>query len=115
MPAPRKAPVRRTRRRREVDSNPRSLSLDSRGGEGAEVDQGGRERRRPFSLGGPAVRIPLPPPASPPPLRRLPFEEATNGRPPFQSSPSDVLHPCCSFCTRSQCSQAGHEAPMFGC
>src|SRR4029077_19433988 len=36
---------------REVDSNPRSLSLDSRGGEGAEVDQGGRERRRPFSRG----------------------------------------------------------------
>src|SRR6267154_467891 len=50
---------------REVDSNPRSLSLDSPGGEGAEVDQGGRERHRPLSLGGPAVRIPLPPPASP--------------------------------------------------
>jgi hypothetical protein len=34
-----------------VDSNPRSLSLDSRGGEGAELDQGGRERHRPFSRG----------------------------------------------------------------
>ena len=43
--------MRQTPRWREVDSNPRSLSLDSRGGEGAEVDQGGRERRRPFSRG----------------------------------------------------------------
>jgi hypothetical protein len=48
---PRTDPVIRTRRWREVDSNPRSLSLDSRGGEGAEVDQGGRERRSPVSRG----------------------------------------------------------------
>src|SRR6202049_3336311 len=47
----RKRSSQRTQRWREVDSNPRSLSLDSRGGEGADVDQGGRERRRPYSRG----------------------------------------------------------------
>src|SRR6266481_5248282 len=50
---------------REVDSNPRSLSLDSPGGEGAGGRSGWSRKTPSLFTGGPAVRIPFAPAESP--------------------------------------------------